>query len=96
MLSDLIGAGEMVSRDTPKWRIVGYAQAQGTTLEIRQIWVAAGTLKYTGRDSSENYYTLTVYPAEADADGDGFPDSGATPLVTIPGIKGSAKRVPVK
>lgn len=96
VLSDLIGEGEMVTTDTAKWKIVGYAQAQGATLDIRQIWVAAGTLRFTGRDSFENHYTLTVYPPEADADGDGFPDPGATPLVTIPGINGNATRVPVQ
>jgi hypothetical protein len=94
-LSDFIGEGAMISGDTAKWTIVGYGQATGTTLEIRQIWVASGTLKFTGPDSFVNQYTLTVYPAEADADGDGFPDPGATALVTIPGITGSAKRVPL-
>ncbi len=92
-VSDLVGQGEMVSTDTAKWKIVGYAQAQGATLEVRQIWVAEGTLLFTGRDSFNLAYTLTVYPAEADVDGNGLPDAGATPLVTIPGIMGSATRV---
>jgi len=94
-LSDMTGEGAMTGHDTAKWTLVGYGLAAGNPPVIRQIWVAAGTLKFTGPDSWNNNYTLTVYPAEADADGDGFPDHGATPLVTIPGITGTAKRVPL-
>ena len=94
-LSDMVGEGAMISPDTAKWTLVGYGLAAGNPPVIRQIWVAAGTLQYTGPDSWNNLYTLTVYPAEADVNGDGFPDDGATPLVTIPGITGTAKRVPL-
>ncbi len=94
-LTDMTGEGAMTGPDTAKWTLVGYGVAAGNPPVIRQIWVAAGTLKYTGRDSWNNNYTLTVYPAEADGDGDNLPDAGATPLVTIPGITGTAKRVPL-
>lgn len=94
-VSDMTGEGAMTGPDTAKWTLVGYGLAAGNPPVIRQIWVAAGTLKFTGPDTFNNSYTLTVYPAEADADGDGFPDPGATPLVSIPGITGSAKRVPL-
>ncbi len=94
-LSDMTGEGAMTGPDTAKWTLVGYGLAAGNPPVIRQIWVAAGTLKFTGPDTWNNSYTLTVYPNEADADGDGYPDAGATPLVTIPGITGTAKRVPL-
>ena len=53
-----------------------------------------GTLKFTGPDNMVVNYTIDVYPAAADADLDGYPDPGAVPVVTIPGVN-PAKRVPV-
>jgi hypothetical protein len=44
-------------------------------------------------------YTIDVYPVNvpglpnADADADGFPDSGSVPIISIPGLD-TAKRVP--
>jgi len=91
-LSESTGEAEMISRDTGKWVLVGYGQAQGNPPQILAIVVAAGTLKFTGPDSLEILYTLKVYAAADDADGDGFPDAGATPL-EIPGLTATAKRV---
>lgn len=34
-----------------------------------------------------------VYTADADADGDGFPDEGAEPVIHLEGLEGSAKRI---
>ena len=34
-----------------------------------------------------------LYTADADADGDGFPDEGAEPVIELQGIEGSAKRI---
>jgi|SRR5712664_1805319 len=39
-------------------------------------------------------YTLDVYPPSADADGDGFPDAGATPALSIPTVD-NGRRVPI-
>jgi len=39
-------------------------------------------------------YTVDVYLPAADANGDGFPDPGTTPVVSIPGVD-AAKRVPI-
>jgi hypothetical protein len=93
-VSDNTGEVKMTGRNTGKWILVSYGQAQGTPPQIRAIFVSVGTLKFTGPDSLEILYTLKAYAATDDADGDGFPDAGATPL-EIPGLTLSAKRVPI-
>lgn len=87
----------MIDRDTARWTVVGYAQAKGAGNErqIRAIVVAFGTLQFTGPDQDVVHATLTVYPAAADVDGDGLPDPGAVPVVTIPGIVETGRRVPI-
>ena len=94
-MSDFTGEGAMISRDTAKWTLVGYAQAQGNPPAIQGIIVVQGTWKYTTRDSALLNYTLYVYPAAADVDGDGLPDEGVDPFITIPGAVDTAQRVPL-
>ena len=105
--SDAVGEDVMISRDTAKWSMVAYAQAAGPPLQTKAIFVYTGTLKFTDRDNWVINYTLEVYPVNvpvtspfyglpnADADRDGFPDAGATPALTIPGLTGTGKRVPI-
>jgi expansin (peptidoglycan-binding protein) len=54
-----------------------------------------GTVKFTGPDNITVTYTVDVYPAAADANLDGYPDVGAVPAVTIPGLD-HGKRVPIR
>ena len=105
--SDAVGEDEMISRDTAKWSMVAYAQASGPPLQTKAIFVYTGTFTFTGPDNFVINYTLDVYPVNvpvtspfyglpnADADHDGFPDAGATPALTIPGLTGAGKRVPI-
>ena len=104
--SEGVGQDEMISRDTAKWNMVAYAQASGPPVQTTAILVYTGTLKFTGPDTWVINYTLNVYPVNvpvgspfygpnADADHDGFPDAGATPTLTIPGLTGVGKRVPI-
>jgi len=105
--SDAVGEDVMISRDTAKWSMVAYAQASGPPLQTKAILVYTGTLKFTGPDNFVLNYTLDVYPVNvpdtspfyglpnADADRDGFPDAGTTPALTIPGLTGDGKRVPI-
>ena len=86
----------MISNDTAKWQCVGYTQAPGNPATPTAILVYAGTLKFTARDRALVVYTLNVYLASADGDGDGFPDAGTAPALSIPGITDTAKRVPWK
>lgn len=96
-LSDFAGQEVMINRDTARWTLVGHAQAKGPNKEllVRAIVVAFGTLQYIGPDQDVIHATLTVYPAAADADGDGMPDPGAVPVATFPGITETGRRVPI-
>ena len=96
-LSDFVGHEVMINRDAARWTLVGYAQAKGPNneLQVRAIVVAFGTLQFIGPDQDVIHATLTVYPAAADADGDGIPDPGAVPVATFPGITETGRRVPI-
>ena len=94
--SEGVGENQMISRDTAKMNMVAYAQLAGVTPKITAIFVYTGTVRFTDPDNIVLNYTLNIYPAAADADHDGFPDAGATPALTIPGLTGAGKRVPVQ
>jgi hypothetical protein len=97
-VSDFKGEGKMINRDTLKWTLVGYAQKaqkDADPLEIKAIMLASGTWKYTDPDHAVLNYTITVYPAAADADGDGMPDSLDSAHLTIPDVMDTAQRVPI-
>ena len=85
--SDALGEMEMISRDTARFGTVGYGREQvpGNPLQINTIFVMTGTVKFTGPDTIEVTYTINVYPALADGDGDGYPDPSAQPIL-IPGV----------
>jgi hypothetical protein len=97
--SDAVGEVKMVRRDTARYQTVFYLHVQGNPPTLRAIALNAGTVRFTGPDNFEVAYTIDVYPVNvpglpnADADADGLPDPGTTPLVTIPGLD-TAKRVP--
>ena len=93
-LSDTVGEAAMISGDTGKWTAVCYGVKQGNPTELRLINIMTGTATFTGVDRYNIKFTMAVYPAAADANGDGFPDPGATPLV-IPNQTASVKRVPL-
>jgi hypothetical protein len=96
--SDFVGEGLMFNRDTSQWTLVGYALAQSTLGHppaIKLILVAVGTWQFTDLDHAVLQYTVTVYPAAADGDGDGMPDPGAVAAVTIPNVMDTAQRVPI-
>jgi hypothetical protein len=97
------GQGMMINQDTAKWATVGYYTKQGNPPLNCMIYVMTGTLKFTGPDCRVVNYTADIYagPANslglpsADADGDGFPDPGTTPVLSLPNMDATAKRVPV-
>ena len=88
----------MVSPDTGRWTLISYMQVTakqpGDTLQNKGIIVSHGTWKFTSDNTAVLNYTLDVYPPSADADGDGFPDAGATPVLSIPTVD-NGKRVPI-
>jgi hypothetical protein len=98
-LSDVVGEARMISPDTAKWTLISYAQATpqqpGALLENKGIVMFSGTWKFTSDDTVVLNYTVNVYLPSADADLDGYPDAGAQPVLTIPGVVDTAKRVPI-
>ena len=98
-LSDATGEARMISADTAKWTLIAYAQVTphqpGDLLQNKAIVLYSGTLKYTSQDTQVLNYSVNVYLPTADVDGDGFPDAGTHPVLTIPGFVDNAKRVPI-
>jgi len=97
-LSVATGEARMVSPDTARWTLIGYMQVTpkqpGDLLQNKAIIVSHGTWKFTSEDTAVLNYTLDIYLPSADADGDGFPDAGAQPVLTVPTVD-NAKRVPI-
>ena len=93
--TDAVGQARMISRDTATWSFVWYAQKADNPPQIKGIFVADGTLKFTGPDDFVINYTFRAYLPTADANGDGLPDAGAVAIVTIPDLTATAKRVPL-
>jgi hypothetical protein len=97
-LSVATGEIKMVSPDTARWTLIGYMQVtpkgQGEVLQNKAIIVSHGTWKFTSDTTAALNYTLDIYLPSADADGDGFPDAGATPVLSVPTVD-TAKRVPI-
>ncbi len=88
-LGEMVGEEVMVSRDTASYYTIGYA-TKGT--EIKAILQMTGTFQFVGPDDAIVTFTIKVFAPSADADGDGFPDANATPM--MPPIQGTdtAKR----
>jgi len=97
-LSDATGEAKMISQDTARWTLISYMQVTpkqpGDSLQNKAIVVSHGTWKFTGDDTAVLDYTLDIYLPSADADGDGFPDAGAQPVLAVPTVD-NAKRVPI-
>ena len=97
-LSDATGEVKMISTDTARWTLISYMQVTpkqpGDLLQNKAIVVSHGTWKFTSENTAVLNYVLDVYPPSADADGDGYPDPGTTPVLSIPTVD-NAKRVPI-
>jgi hypothetical protein len=97
-LSDAAGEAKMVSQDTAQWTLISYMQVTphqpGDLLENKAIIVSHGTWKFTSYNTAVLNYTLDIYFPSADADGDGFPDAGVQPILSVPTVD-NAKRVPI-
>jgi hypothetical protein len=97
-VSDATGEVKMVSPDTANWTLVSYMQVApkqpGDALQNKAIIVAHGTWKFTSDNTVVLNYVLDVYLPSADADGDGFPDAGTQPVLSVP-LVDTGKRVPI-
>jgi hypothetical protein len=97
-LSDATGEAKMISPDTAQWTLITCMQVipkqPGELLQNKGFIVSHGTWKFTSDNTAVLNYTLDIYLPSADADGDGFPDAGAQPVLSVPAVD-TAKRVPI-
>lgn len=54
------------------------------TAEVVWIGTDTGELRFVGPGKAQGTHNLSFYLAGQDADGDGFPDAGEVPIVTLP------------
>jgi hypothetical protein len=86
--SPLIGEAVITGPDTGKFYSVWYGlkRTPGAPFTDQVVFIGVSSGEFTnvgaGRAVVEN--TLAIYAPSADADGDGFPDLGATPLLVLP------------
>jgi hypothetical protein len=89
--TEMTGQAQMTSRDLGYSSIIGYLTKQGNPPLICALYTYSCTLKFTGPDTVAVQAWLDVYPGpanalhlpNADLDGDGFPDAGASPFVSV-------------
>lgn len=95
--TDFAGEARMLDRTTAQFILVGYALKRsqlGLPPEIKLIFVGFGTWEFRDSEHAVLNYRVNVYWAAADADGDGMPDPGATPVHGFP-IADTALRLPI-
>lgn len=97
--TEAVGHAQMISRDTAKAGFVGYFVQQGNPPRICAIYTWTGTFTFTGTDTAVVKGPINVYPgpanilglATADANGDGYPDPGVSPMFSFP-YEGNVKQ----
>jgi hypothetical protein len=90
-----VGQARMISRDTQKWTLTGYAVQVGNPQVVKAIFVYSGTWKFNSPDTAVLDYSLNVYAPTAN----GYPDLNAPIIVPglLPatGLTDKATRVPL-
>ena len=85
--SPFVGEIRMIDRTTAQFTQVGYAMKRsqlGQPPETKLNFVAFGTFEFTDSEHAVLEYTVNVYLAATDADGDGMPDAGSAPWLAFP------------
>jgi hypothetical protein len=96
--SEFVGEGRMMNRTTAQFTLVGYALKRsqlGQVPEIKLIFIAYGTWEFTDSAHAVLKYSINVYLAATDADGDGMPDAGSSPILPPVPVTDFALRVPI-
>ena len=83
-ITEFVGQAVMIDNDTAKGAIAGYLLKQGVPPELKAIWIFEGVLEWTGPNSYEAVGVNKLFLPSADANGDGLPDPGSTPVLELP------------
>ncbi len=86
---DFVGEAVMTGPDTGNYTIIGYGRKQldpptPFQEQVVLIWVDSGRLDFIGHGKMQVTHRVAYYHPDADADGDGLPDPGQTPVVCLP------------
>lgn len=79
-------AGELVMTgpDTAVFSALGHSISDTPYRHVVYSWVTSGEAKFTASGKLEVTHHIAYYLPDADADGDGIPDPGATPVLCLP------------
>jgi hypothetical protein len=80
LLIDVVITGPDTAKFNSIWYGIKKVKGLGTTAEVIYIGVNQGELKRVAPNKSEGTHNILFYLASADADHDGLPDPGATPV----------------
>jgi len=83
-ITEFVGQVAMIDNDTAQGTIAGYLLKQGVPPELKAIWIWEGVIEWTGPNSYEAIGVNKIFLPSADANGDGLPDPGATPVIEVP------------
>jgi len=79
-------AGEVVMTgpDTAVFTAVAHSLNSIPSKHVVFSWVTSGEMRFVAPGKVESTHHISYYLPEADADGDGIPDEGVTPLLCLP------------
>lgn len=96
-VSPIIGEVVMTGRDTAVFNSVWYGIKKGFPFDqIVFIGMNKGQLRFTGPGKAEGTHNLVFYDPSSDKDGDGLPDPGETPVLSIPTATTVETRLPLQ